>query len=407
MSGSNVAASGGITEKEVDILDPEFIKGRELSAEQQARIAELQAEIEEIWSKQGNYQVDDEAWRTMPLFMESLPEEDQFADNPDLVALQNIKYEQTDPKEQAEKCKEQGNKMLIMSLNPEQTNQKNFARSAVRFYTEGLGVKCDDRRLTAQMYGNRSMAHFVLENFGHGLEDAQKAIVLDKEYTKAYYRGAKCAERVRKFETARQLVEYGLKTNPPPSDVAVKEFHAVIEAVKAGEEAAVTREKKSKMQQRSSAADSSKIARRLQLVGINVGTKAEVSSEQWAQLRQNKPYFDEQNVLHVPLLFLWDEYNQSDFAQDVSCDEHVSDLVEMMLPCPWDDKGRYQMIEGLVVFYKIDDGVAMPKYYRVDPDWQLFEVLRSPTYVMPTLVPTLHVVPEGSPFLENITFEKA
>lgn len=388
-------------EREVDVFDPELMKAHNLTPEQQGRITELQNEIEAIWSKKGDYKVDDEAWRTMPLFMEKISEED-VERNEILAALQHLKYEEADPREKAEQAKEQGNKMLIMSLNPDQVNAKNFARSATRFYAEGLAVKCADRKLNAQMYGNRSMAQYLLENYGHGLEDAQKAILLDRDYTKAYYRGAKCAERIRKFALARELVDFGRRTVPPPSEQAVKEFDALIEAIKQGEEILANKEKKDRIKTRSAAADSSAIVRKMQTVGVQVGTKAEMSSEQWAQLRQNKPYFDDTGVLHVPLLLLYDEYSQTDFAQDVATDVAIGDIVEDMLPPPWDDKGRYQLVEGLVIFYKIDDGVAMPKYFRVDPDWQLFEVLRTATYVMPGLVPTFHIVPRDSPILAEI-----
>jgi hypothetical protein len=345
--------------------------------------------------------VDDDAWQQMPLFMNNITEAD-IEKNEVLAALQHLKYEEEDPREKAEQAKEQGNKMLIMSLNPEQVNAKNFARSAVRFYTEGLSHRCDDRKLTAQMYANRSMAQFLLDNFGHGLEDAQKAVLLDREYTKAYYRGAKCAERVRKYAVARELIEYGLKTTPPPGEVALKEFEVVLEAVKRGEEALAAKQKKDRFKTRSAAADSSAIVRKMQAVGIQVCSKSEMASEQWDQLRTNKPYFDDTGVLHVPLLLLYDEYSQSDFAQDVATDAPIGDIIEDMLPPPWDDKGRYQTVEGLVVFYKIDDGVAMPKYFAVDPDWQLIEILRTSTYLMPCLVPTFHIVAKGSPILVEI-----
>lgn len=396
-----------MAEREVNILDPEFIQSRNLTDAQRARIDEMQKEIDDIWSKHGTYKVDDDAWKTMPLFMENEEfTEADVATNESLQALQNIKYEEVSKEERAQNFKTEGNRMLVMALNPEQTNFKNFARSAARSYSQGIAEKPDDRQLVAQMYGNRSMAHFVLENYGHGLEDAQKAIMLDSQYTKAYYRGAKCAERIRKFETARSLIEYGLRTNPPPAESAIAEFKAVLQAVERGEEALKQKDKKVRIQARSSAADSSQLARRITSSGIKISTQSEVSSEQWAQLKAHKPYFDETGVLHVPVLILYDEYSQTDFAQDVATDSHLGDLIEEMLPPPWDDKGRYQMLDGLCVFYKIDDGVAMPKYYKVDPDWQLVEIMRTATYVMPSMVATFHVVPEGSDALRDIKFEK-
>ena len=401
----NVAAAR-VVEKEMDILDPEFIKNRNLTEEQQARISELQQEIDDIWSKPGNYKVDEDGWKTMPIFMDREITDEDIANNHDLATLQNIKFEDADPVERAQNLKEQGNKMLIMSMNPEQTNFKNFARSALRFYAEALQVQCGDKKLTAVIYSNRSMANFILGNFGHGIEDAQKCVVLDRNFTKGYYRGAKCAEKIRKFELARQLIAYGMKTDPAPSDVAVNEFNALLALVKQNEEQSAKKEKKAKVAVRADAADTSHIRRKLQNEGITCGLRPEVASDQWAQLRVHKPYFDGTGLLHVPILIMWDEYNQTDFAQDVASDAALGDLIEEMMPCPWDDKGRYQVVDGMCVYFKIDDGVAMPKYYRVDPDWQILEIMRTKTYVLPALVGCFHVVPEGSELLKEITFEK-
>jgi hypothetical protein len=98
---------------------------------------------------------------------------------------------------------------------------------------------------------------------------------------------------------------------------------------------------------------------------------------------------------------MYDEYSQTDYMQDVSCDTSIAELLEEMMPFPWDDRGRYTCAEDLVVAFRIDDGVSMPRVYEVDPSWQLLETFRRPEYQMPLLLPVFHVVPKGSDVLQQ------
>ena len=63
-----------------------------LTPEQREKIAALQSEIDEIWSKKGNYKIDDEAWKTMPAFMTEVTEKD-VNENPACAALANLAYD--------------------------------------------------------------------------------------------------------------------------------------------------------------------------------------------------------------------------------------------------------------------------------------------------------------------------
>ena len=51
-------------------------------------------------------------------------------------------------------------------------------------------------------YGNRSFAYLRTECFGYALEDASKAIELDKTYIKGYYRRASAYMSLGKFKLA-------------------------------------------------------------------------------------------------------------------------------------------------------------------------------------------------------------
>lgn len=371
-----------------------------LSAEEEAKIGDLQAEIDAIWSRRGDYKIDDEAWRSMPLFMEKVTEDD-VANNEGCAAMASILYDDVPAEEMANNRKTHGNEMLQRAMNPEQTNKDNMARAAVNCYTEGLmaaknGSDCPPL-LIAQLYGNRSAAHFLMMNFGHALQDGQRAILVDPSYNKAYFRAAKAAERVRKYDIALNLIEKGLTTIPPPSAQAAAEFETLKAEVNASIEAQAAAVKKERMKQRVDAADTSNILRAITSKGIKINPRPEVTSEQMAQLQKAKPYFGKSDdMLHVPLLFMYDEFSTTDFVQDISCDCCLADILDEMMPFPFDDKQRYATLDDIVAVYKVDDGVKMPEYYAFDPTWPLLEVFRMPTYQMPGLLPVIHIISRHS-----------
>lgn len=398
---------------------------RQLSPEEQERVDKAMKAIEDIWSdkNKGTYKIEDEdAWKRMPMFMSEITEED-VATNPMCAALSSIVYDDADPEETAENRKAAGNKSVQLAMDPERlrailkehpeqiktSNIENILRSAVGSYTEGIQARCANRNLNAQLFANRSLAHFLMQNYGHGLEDSQRAIILDPEYTKAYYRGAKCAEKVRRYEIARSLVEKGLRTNP--SDAARAEFAALVEVVADGERAVAEKQKRDRLKVRADAADSNALVRQMQNRGIRFSGRLEISTDQFAQLGHKKPYFDESDVLHVPILFMYDEYSTTDFLQDVPTDATLADILteEGIMPFPWDDRGRYSTFDDIVAVFKIDDGVKMPQYHAVSWTWSLLEVLRRKDYEMPAMLPTFHIVPKASDLVKEwgLTFPSA
>ena len=51
---------------------------------------------------------------------------------------------------------------------------------AIAFYTEAIGLN----PYVAAYYGNRSFAYLKMELYGYALEDATKALALDRNYIK-------------------------------------------------------------------------------------------------------------------------------------------------------------------------------------------------------------------------------
>lgn len=68
---------------------------------------------------------------------------------------------------------------------------------AIELYTQAIQINPNPI-----YYANRSFAYFKTESIGYALNDASKAIELDKTYTKAYYRRAAAYMSLGKFKLA-------------------------------------------------------------------------------------------------------------------------------------------------------------------------------------------------------------
>ncbi|KPI83967.1 hypothetical protein ABL78_6978 [Leptomonas seymouri] len=383
-----------------------LVKNEALTSEQEQHIDQLQSEIDEIWNRRGNYQIDPDAWEDMPFFMEHISEED-IAKNESCAALASIVYDEVPPDEIAENRKTHGNHALNLALNPNQERRENLARAACSSYTEALQAKGKDKNLTSTIYANRSLAQYIIGNYGHALEDAQRSIVLNPSYRKAYYRAAKSALALKKYDIALQLLDKGRQISDPPMDAAATAEFAELETLctqwkerKNAEDAKLNRTV------RVQAAKVSNIARAITSAGIKISSRAEVTSEQMGVYSNPQPFFDSDGLLHVPLLFMYDEYQQTDIMHDVACDVCAAELLEELIPFPWDDRGRYQKISDIIIFYKIDDGAKEPEYYEVHQGWPLLEVFRSEKYQMPQLMPVLHVICQSSDLVECLKIHR-
>ena len=94
-----------------------------------------------------------------------------------LIKLGDANYEDT--LKLAEEHKEAGNKLVA----------ENKTNEAILKFTDSINLNIETPK-NAIYYSNRAMCHIKLENFGFALEDANKAIEIDKDYLKAYYRRA-------------------------------------------------------------------------------------------------------------------------------------------------------------------------------------------------------------------------
>ncbi|XP_043256603.1 serine/threonine-protein phosphatase 5 [Colletes gigas] len=108
----------------------------------------------------------------------------------------------------AEKFKEEANECF---------KNQNYIK-AIELYSTAIEVN----PTVAVYYGNRSFAYLKTECFGYALTDASKAIELDKNYIKGYYRRAAAHMSVGKFKLALKDYKTVTKARPNDKDAMVK-----------------------------------------------------------------------------------------------------------------------------------------------------------------------------------------
>ncbi|CAH3129319.1 unnamed protein product [Pocillopora meandrina] len=82
--------------------------------------------------------------------------------------------------------------------------------NAIRFYTKGIKMNCNEKELKAKLHNNRAIAHFKLGNHQDSLRDAEAAIELNPTFLKAIVRGATACVELKRFEEAITWCDKGL-----------------------------------------------------------------------------------------------------------------------------------------------------------------------------------------------------
>ncbi|XP_024082040.1 serine/threonine-protein phosphatase 5-like isoform X2 [Cimex lectularius] len=125
--------------------------------------------------------------------------------------------EMVENKVRAEEIKEEANRCFAQQCYEEAINRYSMC------------IKLNPDK--AIYYGNRSIAQLKLECFGSALADATKAIELDRNYVKGYYRRAAAYMSLGKFKLALKDYETVMKARPNDKD-AVMKFNECYKLVK-------------------------------------------------------------------------------------------------------------------------------------------------------------------------------
>uniref|UniRef100_A0A3P9LD76 protein-serine/threonine phosphatase n=1 Tax=Oryzias latipes TaxID=8090 RepID=A0A3P9LD76_ORYLA len=97
-------------------------------------------------------------------------------------------------------------------------NQEKDYENAIKFYSEALELNPSN----AIYYSNRSLAYLRTECYGYALADATKALEVDKNYIKGYYRRATSNMALGKFKAALKDYETVVRVRPNDKDAKMK-----------------------------------------------------------------------------------------------------------------------------------------------------------------------------------------
>eukprot|EP00127_Corallochytrium_limacisporum_P001596 Clim_evm7s68 gene=Clim_evmTU7s68 len=284
-----------------------------------------------------------------PLLMTKAPEGPIDPEKaPALAALQAIIHEEQDPNEKARWAKENGNSEYLKN------GGRKGDQRAVLAYTEGISTQVTDLDMLAALFANRAQANLRLKNYGSCLKDVIRSLRIKPDYNvKVYFRGAKAATALERFDQADKFLEKGLEVDPGNTALvaqkketdrlrAVWEKSQRMRAERRAEKEALRQKYAAMLEERNiqivdEESGSSMMARQKNYDGID--WQAKLSNPLGCELHIDP----EDGDLHWPVFFLYPEFQQSDFVQDwgehTTFQQHCDVLFAE--PAPWDTKHTY------------------------------------------------------------------
>ncbi|CAG5055045.1 unnamed protein product [Parnassius apollo] len=316
-----------------------------------------------------------------PFFMKSNPDATEMS--PLAEGLAKLKYdpEENTPLELATSYKEDGNFNF---------KHKNY-RLAILGYTEGIKVRCDDKEMNASLYNNRAASHWHLKNYRSALFDSERALSFNPNHTKARLRAAKSALEVAKYDAC---IEHCQKLLEDSKDKEVVELLNTAKKKKLLQER--DERKKDRMISKKNE-EKEAVVKAIVERGIRISNCDDADDIDLSKLEPSLPGAQdaivhmENGILKWPVLFLYPEYQMTDFVK--ACPENVPLLnqLEQLFPAPWDENNKYRCSSVNVYFEGYD---KMP--HVLDPSKKLGDLLVTKYFELKAGTPAFFVLPRGS-----------
>ncbi|KAL0861581.1 hypothetical protein ABMA27_009080 [Loxostege sticticalis] len=317
-----------------------------------------------------------------PFFMKTTPENGELS--PLAEGLAKLKYdpEENTPLELASNYKEDGNFNF---------KHKNY-RLAIMGYTEGIKIKCDNAEMNASLYNNRAASHWHLKNFRSALFDSERALSFNPEHTKARLRAAKSALEIGNYDTCIQHCQKLLETQSKDKEIT--------ELLNTAKKKKMIYERDQRRKEKSDAKNSEQregVVKAIIERGIRISDCDDEDDIDLSKLEPSLPGAQdsivhiEEGILKWPVLFLYPEYQMTDFIK--ACPENVPLLnqLEQLFPAPWDEANKYSSDKVNVYFEGYD---KMP--HVIDPKKNLSELLVTKYFELKAGTPAFFILPRGS-----------
>lgn len=271
--------------------------------------------------------------------------------HPMLEGLQQLKFdpEENTPLELAEKYKEDGNYWM---------KHKKY-RIAIMNYTEGLN-QCsghENNELNANLYNNRSLAQFLLQNYRSAYIDAQHALKYKRNYDKVKLRMIKCNMELKKYDDACKDIEKFLLEDPSNKELIDFQKCAMAKRTeKLRNDRKVQMEEKKKRQQFQSLMHAL-IQRNVKFEEIPTKDISSLMSIETIKPKI-EPLFnypvslDEHGSVCWPIVFCYPEYFTTDIQQSVHEIQTLNECLEDMFSSDETSTHNYKNTDDLHIYFE-------------------------------------------------------
>ena len=246
-------------------------------------------------------------------------------------------------------------------------------RDAYIYYSQAIDLRTFLPLLASSCYANRSLVALQLRNNRSALEDAREAVKLDRNNSKAWWRGATALKRIGQLSMAQEWVDSGLAArhiSKGEREALLRLGREVKEEERREEEKKtekLERRKKEQVEQEAKhqeeEKESNKVAAALRERGLTLGAPLFTTDERkeekddediasTASTASSSPYSGRIQLLpdgslSYPLLFLYPQHQQSDYIQSHHELEPLSSALALLFPPaapspPWDSAGQYR-----------------------------------------------------------------
>jgi tetratricopeptide (TPR) repeat protein len=275
---------------------------------------------------------------THPLFMRDV--ETQLEEGNPLAQGIAMLQNPDPPEEIAERAKQKGN--YFLKRGP------RYYKDAVTHYTEAIEARGSDAKKNSIYHSNRAAVELLRKNYGKVVDDCTMAMKLDPTHIKAYFRCAKAQAALHKWALCLEVCEAGLKLEPDNKEI-LKEMTVAKEKLDAKRQEAKKQEAAKAKALLQDSKHQRAITKACQDRGVRMGECVYGGAVQGGQAQE--AYIDGEGALHWPVLFLYDEFDQSDYFQDTHEDATVGGCLSMLFdpdapPPEWDPTRRYRPNTG-------------------------------------------------------------
>ncbi|CAK4209492.1 unnamed protein product [Aphanomyces euteiches] len=220
-------------------------------------------------------------------------------------------------------------------------------------------------QLMAAIFNNRAACHLALKNYGSCRSDAARALKHEPTNIKAIYRGAKASSMLKKPEDTLRYCKVGLAIDPTNKELLALEASGKVMLEDQRVEAELEAFKHQKRR-----AMTTKYKQLCALRKVRVGP-AVLTDRRVADFCGKADLSSTTGAMEWPVLFLYDEYGQSDFIQQFDENDLVIEHLANMFPedgpfCMWDTRQDYKASQ--LVVYAVAD-IVVP--FQTDEEWHV------------------------------------